>query len=444
MTRPQCSPAAVLRPLPARLLAASCCALALAGCATGAGPTRAPAELPRQSVEQQAMARQVAVDGHQARPVGPATYFGSDETAVVSFLRLANVVGPTALQWRWYDPAGELYLVSPPHSVGARQRAFRSSVSAWHRLNVAGEPAARRPGAWRVEVLANGQPLAQSRFSITAGPATDSPIRHAAPPRPADWALVVGVQDYADLPEAAFARRDARLVAAHLHRLLGVPRDQIVTVTDSRATKAALQGYLRRYLPANLAPEGRLYVYYSGHGFPDPGSGRPYLVPHDGNPRFLADSSYALEDFYADLAAIPASETVVFLDACFSGTARDPGQQLIPGMRPGLLTVRHPAGPSGRVVSLSSATASQVSLSLNSAGHGLFTYFLLRGLRGEADADGDGAVDLLELYGFTARRVGQQSRRLGFEQSPELSPEAGRFRGQPMFPLTLIRPAAEI
>lgn len=413
-------------------------ALLSGGCSTTGSSSDSSAQpYPEQRVEMKTITRTVIAEGARARPHDRAGYLGSTEGQAVSFVRLANVIGPTDIEWRWYDPSGELYVVSAPHAIGASDGAFRESVSAWHALNIAGEPAADRIGIWNVEILLDGQPTARSSFSILEGVATDAPIEGQVPVRPKDWALVIGIEDYSTLPAAAFAKRDAELMTEHAHKLLGVPKDQIITVVNEQATKGSITGYLRRYLPSNMESGGRLYVYYSGHGFPEPGTGRPFLVPHDGNPRFLAESSYALDDLYADLDKVPSAETVVFLDACFSGTSRDPGKALIEGMRPGLLTVRDVATPSTRVVSLTSATASQISHSYDTAGHGLFTYYLLRGLRGEADDNGDGAVDLAELYEYTAAEVGRQSRREGFEQTPSLNPDLGQLRRQPVFPLTL-------
>jgi uncharacterized caspase-like protein len=55
---------------------------------------------------------------------------------------------------------------------------------------------------------------------------------------------------------------------------------------------------------------------------------------------------------------------------------------------------------------------------------GLFTYFLLKGLGGEADSDGDYWVSVKEVYGYVRNRVVSVSRRMGAEQTPVLMPSS--------------------
>jgi serine/threonine protein kinase len=59
-----------------------------------------------------------------------------------------------------------------------------------------------------------------------------------------------------------------------------------------------------------------------------------------------------------------------------------------------------------------------VSIEVETHGHGLFTYHLLRGLRGAADRDGDGRVGVAELFEFVAEAVETDAKQLGFSQKP--------------------------
>jgi len=64
-----------------------------------------------------------------------------------------------------------------------------------------------------------------------------------------------------------------------------------------------------------------------------------------------------------------------------------------------------------------------VSIELSALGHGLFTYYLVQGLRGAADANNDGIVSLQELYAYLEREVGQRSRAVGGNQHPMMKGE---------------------
>ncbi len=68
-------------------------------------------------------------------------------------------------------------------------------------------------------------------------------------------------------------------------------------------------------------------------------------------------------------------------------------------------------------------------------GHGLFTHFLVQGLRGAADLDRDGIVSLQEIYQYLEQQVSQKSRAMGGNQHPVMK---GEMEG--MLPLVKVGP----
>ena len=98
---------------------------------------------------------------------------------------------------------------------------------------------------------------------------------------------------------------------------------------------------------------------------------------------------------------------------------------LAKGMRPLVIASSDQGVPEGFTV-ISAASSSEFSGDLPEAEHGLFSYYLMRGLGGEADADGDREISVEELHGYVAENVGRQAARLGREQSPELFGEHDR------------------
>lgn len=113
-------------------------------------------------------------------------------------------------------------------------------------------------------------------------------------------ALVIGIEDYDSVPKASHAVRDAEAVRKHL-QALGVPPRNIVMLTGRSATRSKLAAYLTEWLPRNAKPGSTVFVYYSGHGAPDPKTGAAYLVPVDGDPMFLQSTAYPLKQLYDDL-----------------------------------------------------------------------------------------------------------------------------------------------
>lgn len=253
--------------------------------------------------------------------------------------------------------------------------------------------------------------------------AAEYPEPGAAPrasARPDDYALVVGIEGYRSVPKADYAEADAKAARRYLEGL-GVPPSNIVLLSGAGASRADLTKYLEEWLPGVVQPDSRVYFYYSGHGAPDPQTGAAYLVPWDGDPAFPKSTAYPLAEVYRRLGALPAKESVALIDACFSGTG---GRSVLaPGIRP-LVIVEDLGAPPPKVSILSASGGREIAGSIESRRSGLFTYFLLRGLSGEADADKDGHVTLGEAHGFVKDRVRDAARRSNRDQNPRLLGDA--------------------
>ncbi len=210
--------------------------------------------------------------------------------------------------------------------------------------------------------------------------------------------------------------------------MLGVPEENVITMIDSDATKSRIEGYLLNYIPANVQKDTTLYVYFAGHGAPDMQKGDPYLVPFDGDTRFIEQTGYKLKKFYNDLDNLSIQRSYVFLDSCFSGVASRAAKMLAKGTRPALIHVKDVTLKKKKVISLSATSVGQTSNAYPETGHGLFTYYLLRGLSGEADADDDSWVTVKEVFKYVTRNVSRVARRLGAEQTPAITPSLEKIK----------------
>ncbi|MDE2511424.1 MAG: ankyrin repeat domain-containing protein [Elusimicrobia bacterium] len=249
--------------------------------------------------------------------------------------------------------------------------------------------------------------------AAAALPGVETPPK-ARRPRPDDYALIIGIQDYQSVPKADYGVRDAQTVRRYVEAL-GVPARNVVSLTGSAATGSKLKSYLEEWLPLNVKKDSTLFVYYSGHGAPDPATGEAYLVPWDGDPQFLKSTAYPLKTFYSDLAKTKAKNVIVALDACFSGAG---GRSVLPrGARP-LVTKtadEEPAG--GNITVLAAASGEEITGTLDSVRHGLFTYYLLRGLSGGA-READGKMTAKSLYEYVKPQVSDEARRQNRSQTP--------------------------
>ena len=121
--------------------------------------------------------------------------------------------------------------------------------------------------------------------------------------------------------------------------------------------------------------------------------------------------------------AKPKSATI-FLDTCYSGLSR--GKEILLASARGIVVTPKPQSiPSGFTV-LSAASGQQISSGLDEAKHGLFSYYLMKGMEGGADANKDKKITASELHAYLGSRVKRQAVRLGREQTPELSGDGER------------------
>lgn len=250
----------------------------------------------------------------------------------------------------------------------------------------------------------------------------DAP-RYKSPERAEDYAVVVGVERYNGLPDATYAERDAKAVYEHLIAL-GYPARNIALVTGAQATRTALVKNLEAWLPQNVDEKSTVFFYYSGHGAPDPAGGAAYLVPADGDPQYLQETAYPVKRVYEKLGALKARRVLVAMDSCFSGAG---GRSVLAkGTRP-LVGKIDMGAVGGKVVSLTASASAQISGALDEQRHGLFTYYLLKGLNGEA-RDVTGAVTVKSLHSYLAPKVQDAAKRANRDQAPQLLPADGDFR----------------
>lgn len=249
--------------------------------------------------------------------------------------------------------------------------------------------------------------------------------------RPDAIAVIIGNRTYRRAPAVAYAANDAAAMRLHAERVLGVRPGNILMLED--ATLSDLKGLFGD----REAPTGRLrdlvkpgvsevFVFFSGHGAPDPTANRAYLMPVDGDADRLSLTALPVDALYDNLAALGARHVTVVLDACFSG-ATGSGEMLIAqaspiGIRVTDPSVRFAAG--GGATIITAAEGQQLASWQPEQRHGLLTYLFLRGLQGAADGDRDGSLSVGELRQWLTdpvRGLPYEARRLhGREQSPQV------------------------
>ena len=227
-------------------------------------------------------------------------------------------------------------------------------------------------------------------------------------------ALIVGVDEYQDrrIPQLRYATVDAMAFVGWLRSPASAANiDTMVILLNRDATRErVLDTY--RALVEQTQENDELIFYFAGHGGVREihNAIEGYLMPHDADSTNIARRGIALDDLNKEVSYLPGqSPVLLILDACRSGNLFNSNQ---------MSRAAQNLGPNiRRIVSSSGAQDSQEGDRWE--GHGAFTYFLLNGLYGLADADRSGNVTLAELGLWV---VGQVSMETNQAQVPEVQP----------------------
>lgn len=245
-----------------------------------------------------------------------------------------------------------------------------------------------------------------------------APKKRTATSGPQRWAVVIGVSEYLNpgIPGLKYADKDAEAFANFLRTSEGggYDNDHMRVLLNKDATlpnvREALINFLNNAIDMDL-----VVIYFAGHGAPEPA--RPqnlYLLTHDSDPTRLGTSAFPMWQIQDVLGRyINAKRIIVFSDACHSGGISVNFATRGVGVTEQNLVNQYLADLSrskeGTVVFTASA-AGEVSQEFPELGHGVFTHYLLEGLRGKADYNNDYTITINEAMQYTEEQVKRKTR----------------------------------
>lgn len=269
-----------------------------------------------------------------------------------------------------------------------------------------------------------------ARYEYKSDKFTNSSVKNIESPalgkvkRNKSIGIVIGVENYTNVPKAPFAAHDAEIIEKYFKLTLGV--EQVITFTNQQVSglffKSTFDPNIGKL--TNMIDPGKtdLFVYYSGHGVPDRNGDEVYLFPSDGSINLLKEGGYSINNFYESLNKLNAKSVTVIMDACFSGSTRAnenlTGTKAL-GIKVKDATVRPwETNPNFRV--FSSSSNDETSLGNPASESGLYTYFLCVGLQGEADTNKDKKITVEELQNYLVLHVNDAAKKLssGKSQTP--------------------------
>lgn len=205
------------------------------------------------------------------------------------------------------------------------------------------------------------------------------------------FALIIANENYEHESFVPWAINDGRIFSEYMRRTLCLPKENISLFEDATVNEIKFGLTKLENISNALDGEISLIVYYAGHGIPDASNREAYLLPTDGSGSDV-ESAFPLRELYSRLSKIPSDQTILFLDACFSGAQRD--GEMMRSTRGVRLKPKHP-DINGNLVVFSSTKEDQTAFPYKEKKHGLFTYFLLKKLQ---ESNGDVSLGKLAEY----------------------------------------------
>jgi hypothetical protein len=236
------------------------------------------------------------------------------------------------------------------------------------------------------------------------------------------WAVVIGINDYPRVRQLKYAVNDARAFYDLLVNTNQIPSENVFLMVNGQASLKQLRSTLGTRLKNKAGKDDMVIIYFAGHGAterdmmsPDGDGLEKYLLPYDADPNDLYASALPMREIAYIFHRIRSERLIFIADACYSGASG--GRTVsISGVRANISDafLERIAGGKGKVI-ITASSANEVSVEKDELRHGVFTYYMVEGLRGKADTDQDGLITVDEAYRYVSDKVTQET---GQEQHP--------------------------
>jgi hypothetical protein len=222
---------------------------------------------------------------------------------------------------------------------------------------------------------------------------TSSASASQEPPGPIQdrWALLVGVNRYVDpaFPPLKFCVNDVLALEATLNDL----GYTVITLHDNatkehlRPTRDNVEAELTRLCQV-AGPDDLLLVHFACHG--KLVDGKPVLITRETRAPILERRAMPLAEVERMMRESEARRLVLTLDACHTGV--EVGRDLADPE-----FIRNAYELAEGFALIAASTAQQIAQEWAEKEHGVFTYYLLEGLSGQADRDDKDFVTVSDL-----------------------------------------------
>ena len=235
-------------------------------------------------------------------------------------------------------------------------------------------------------------------------------------------AIIIGIEKYENLInlDAKYANRDAKAFKTYATQALGVKESNIKILVGDKATRSQTIKAFKLWLPRIAGDGGKdIHIFFAGHGLASDNGEDLYILPQDGESSLLEDTAISRVKLISLIQKVNPKSVTMFFDTCYSGQTRDE-KMLVASLRPIRIVAQEQDTPNNFTI-FTASNNDQTSGSIEEAKHGMFSYYLMKGLEGKADENKDKQITNGELIAYLKTNVSKEAFTQNREQDPMLS-----------------------
>ncbi len=235
-------------------------------------------------------------------------------------------------------------------------------------------------------------------------------------------AIIIGIEKYENLTnlDAKYANRDAQAFRTYATRALGIKPSNIKMLIDDKATRSQALKAFKLWLPKIAGKGGKdIHIFFAGHGLASDNGEDLYILPQDGESSLLEDTAISRVELISLINKVNPKSVTMFFDTCYSGQTRDE-RMLVASLRPIRIVADEQDTPDNFTI-FTASNYDQTSGSIEEAKHGMFSYYLMKGLEGNADNNKDKKITNGELIAYLKDNVSQEAFTQNRQQDPMLA-----------------------
>jgi hypothetical protein len=222
-------------------------------------------------------------------------------------------------------------------------------------------------------------------------------------------ALIIGIEKYDNVVASSYSNLDAKYFTQYIKNV--AHPSNIITLLDDKATRSGSLAALAKELRGRIiADQSEVIIFFSGHGLAE-NEKDLYLLTNDSDQDLLEFTAIKRDQIIKLISSYKPKSVVMFLDTCYSGTSRK-GEQLVASARPIRIKVNDDLNLPNNFSIFSASQASELSSGMDEEKQGIFSYYVMKGLEGNADENKDRKITNGELYNYLKNNVPRKALQL--------------------------------